>query len=135
MKIKNIFQLLLVAIVASTVLTSCLEEELAFDVVESPVLAIFDEMSAEEGMIKVKATFYELDKSNILDYEIGIDSTEISGLPISVFIEESNLVQELMTDSEGAVIFESSLDALSGNSRLEWVGNYSDTNFRIYYNF
>jgi hypothetical protein len=40
-----------------------------------------------------------------------------------------------MTDSEGSVIFESAISELNGAGRLEWVGTYEDTPFRIYQNF
>lgn len=116
------------------VLSSCLSDDLAFDVVESPVLAVFEDVSSTD-MLTMTATFYELDKSGILDQAIGIDSMPISGLEISVYIEESALIGSYITDASGKVSFESSLDALGTSSRLEWVGTYNDTPFRIYKNF
>ena len=132
MKFKNIFFLSLLSLV---LLNSCIENELPFDVIESPVLAIFDDMDAEEGMIKIQATFYELDKSGILDQNVGIDSTAISGMTVGIYIDESVLVKEYTTDASGIIVFDEPLSALGGSSRLEWVGTYKDTPFRIYKNF
>ncbi|MEN0051436.1 MAG: hypothetical protein AAF806_30505 [Bacteroidota bacterium] len=132
MKLNNIIFSSLLLLLG---LSSCIENELPFDVIESPVLAVFEDMEADSAMIKIKATFYELDKSGILDKDVGIDSTAISGLPIGVFIQESTLIQELTTDADGVAIFEVTLDELGGNNRLEYVGNYKETPFRIYKKF
>lgn len=117
-------------------LASCAKDDLAFDVIESPVLAQFETVGdAEPGMLKMKATFFDLDKSGILDHTVGIDSLPVAGLEIKVFVFESDLVGELMTDADGAVIFEEEISNLNGASRLEWVGTYEETPFRIYQNF
>ncbi len=116
-------------------LTSCEEEELAFEVVASPVLATFETtVPATAGNVSVTATFYELDKSGILDKEIGIDSMPINGLAVDVFINEATLVGNLVTDSDGKAVFETAPSDLQGTSRLEWVGEYSGQSFRIYKN-
>lgn len=117
-------------------LASCAKDDLAFDIIESPVLAQFETLNdAEPGMLKMKATFFDLDKSGILDHTIGIDSLPVAGLEIKVYVYESDLVSELMTDSDGSVIFEEEISNLNGASRLEWVGTYEETPFRIYQNF
>ncbi len=122
--------------ILAVLVTSCTNENLAFDIIESPVLATFEEtIDSEESILTMSATFYELDKSGILDKTIGIDSTFISGMTVEVFINESTLVSELTTDSEGKAILTKSLSELGGTSRLEWVGTYSNTPFRIYRNF
>ncbi len=123
-------------LILAILVTSCTSENLAFDVIESPVLATFEEtIDSEEGILTMSATFYELDKSGILDKNIGIDSTLISGMTVEVFINENTLVGEITTDSEGKAVFAKSFSELEGASRLEWVGTYSDTPFRIYRNF
>ncbi|MEL6717308.1 MAG: hypothetical protein AAFP82_01190, partial [Bacteroidota bacterium] len=61
--------------------------------------------------------------------------TAINGLPIGIYIDESTLIQELTTDAEGVVIFETTLDKLNGNNRLEYVGSHNETPFRIYKKF
>lgn len=114
---------------------SCEEEELAFEVVASPVLATFETtVPATAGNVSVTATFYELDKSGILDKNIGIDSMPINGLAVDVFVNEATLVGNLVTDSEGKAVFETAPSDLQGTTRLEWVGEYSGQSFRIYKN-
>ena len=134
MRIKTVFSLLLILPVVG-LFTACEEDELAFDIIESPVLAVFEDMDADPGFLKVKATFYELDKSGILDHNVGIDSIPVASLPVSVFVYEDEQVGDLTTDANGEVIFEKPLDELLGAGRLEWVGNYAETPFRIYKNY
>ena len=132
MLIRNFFLLLL----AGCFMASCAKDDLAFDIIESPVLAQFEALAdTDPGMLKVKATFLDLDKSGILDQNIGIDSLPVAGLALKVYVFESDLVGELMTDADGTVVFEEALNNLQGASRLEWVGVYEDTPFRIYQNF
>ncbi len=126
---------LICIMVLSTFCISCQEDDLAFEVIESPVLALFETLESDETTLSVEATFYELDKSGILDYNIGIDSTLISGLPIEVFINETQLIGSFVTDGNGAVIFEAPKSELIGAFRLEWTGTHDDTPFRIYQNF
>lgn len=132
MQIRNIFLLILIG----ALFTACSKDDLAFDIIESPVLAEFEAMSdTEPGKIKIKATFYDLDKSGILDHTIGIDSIPVAGLDIKVYVFESSLVSELTTGADGTVILEEELGDLLGAGRLEWVGVYEDTPFRIYQNY
>ena len=134
--ILGVLYAIIATLVLALLLTSCTSDDLAFDVIESPVLATFEEsIDSQEGIITMTATFYELDKSGILDKNIGIDSTLISGLSIEVFINENTMVGSLTTDSNGQATFEKPLRDLGNASRLEWVGNYLDTPFRIYRNF
>ena len=116
-------------------LSGCLEEELAFEVLESPVLGLFEEMApAADNSLKLKATFYELDKTNILDHTKGIDSIPLSGLRIQVYVRETELVGEYSTDSNGEIIFEEDYSLFQGSSRLEWAGMHKEIPFRIYKN-
>lgn len=129
---RNIFLLIL----AGSLFVSCSKDDLAFDIIESPVLAQFEALDATEpGTLKVKATFFDLDKTGILDNTVGIDSLPVSGLAIKIYVFESDLVGELLTDASGTVIFEEDLSSLQGAGRLEWVGVYEDTPFRIYQNY
>ncbi len=134
---KNYFKLRYITLLSLTVvfLTGCLEEDLAFDVLESPVLAQFEEMTPTvDNTLKLKATFYDLDKTNILDHTKGIDSIPIPGLQIRVFVLETELVGEYTTDTKGEIIFEEDFSLFQGSTRLEWTGNYDDVPFRIYKN-
>lgn len=115
--------------------SGCLEEELPFEVVESPVLALFEDVeSSTDGMLSVRATFYELDKSGILDHTIGIDSTVLSGLPIEVFVNESQLIGSFTTDTNGEILFEEDINTIGSAGRLEWVGSHKGVGFRIFKN-
>ena len=130
---RNIF---LIAILTMLSLTACNEGELAFEVVESPVLAVFETVDTGlPSVLSYKATFYELDKSGILDKNIGIDSIPLTGLSISVFVNESDLVADYATDGSGQVLFEKPMSELNGARRLEWVGEHKAIPFRIYKNF
>lgn len=134
--IMGVLFALLATFILASLLSSCTSDDLAFEVIESPVLATFEEsIDSQEGILTMTATFYELDKSGILDQTIGIDSTLIVGMPVSVFINENTLVGEFTTGSDGKVLLEKSFGDLNGASRLEWVGNYNATPFRIYRNF
>ncbi len=131
---KNIKYSALLCLLAAFLFTSCLKDDLAFDVIESPVLAVFEDMDAGNNLM-VKATFYDLDKSGILDNSIGIDSIPVANMEISVFILSSQLITTLTTDSNGEVVFDMPFSELAGASRLEWVGKYDETDFRIFHNF
>ena len=126
----------LILVLSFFLVASCTEDELAFDVVESPVLALF-KMTSEsaDANLVVEATFYELDKTGILDQNVGIDSTVLSDLSIQVFANESTELAGLSTNTEGVATFEYAKSDMVGISRLEWVGNHNDTPFRIYFNF
>lgn len=129
-------KILMICLCSYLLLSSCVEDELAFDVIESPVLATFDQMStSSDANLMVEATFYELDKSGILDNTIGIDSIELAGMEITVFINEDTEITTLTTDGQGTAVFDYSKEDLMGASRLEWVGTHNGTPFRIYYNF
>jgi len=117
---KKIYQLAFVAVAALLVFSSCQDEtDLVLDRVASPVLLVTDPVSETE----VKATFYELDKSGILDHTVGIDSIPIPNLSIEVF-SGSTSVGTFSTDNSGAIIVE---DAGS----LVYAGEYKGTKFRF----
>lgn len=114
--------------------SSCSSDELAFDVIESPVLVLFDGPTTTDEMLSITATFYELDKSGILDQNVGIDSTLITNLSIKVFTDDDVMLEELTTDANGQVEFTKALSDIGSTSRLEWVGNYNDVAFRVFKN-
>ena len=114
--------------------SSCSSDELAFDVIESPVLVLFDGPTTTDDMMSITATFYELDKSGILDQNIGIDSTLITNLNIKIFTDDDVMLDELTTDANGQAEFTKALSDIGGTSRLEWVGNYDEVAFRVFKN-
>jgi len=117
-------------------LTACTSDDLAFDIIESPVLAVFeDSPNTTPEMLAITATFYELDKSGILDQNIGIDSMPIQDLEISVYVDGSALINSYTTSVDGTVEFEAPFQQLGTSRRLEWVGAYDGVPFRIYKNY
>ena len=134
---------LVVAAFATLAFTqSCVEaEDLVTPNVASPVLVLLNGTSFSPATsVTVGSQFLELDKTNILDYSKGIDSIPVPNLNISVFINNTNEVANLVTDAEGSadlVISWSDLglpDAKPGNQvRLEFAGTYKNVPFRKYH--
>ncbi|MBD3628810.1 hypothetical protein [Cyclobacterium sp.] len=122
---------------------SCVDAvELATPNVASPVLVVLEgnEFEASTG-VAVAGSFYELDKSGILDRTVGIDSIPVSGLEITVFINQTEEISTLTTDAQGKIMFENPWTSLgvatpsSGTQiRLEFAGTYNDIAFRQYHN-
>lgn len=126
MKIKIILTLtVLLATVAG-----CEKDEMLLEREVSPVLVILNNETAPEGEIVVRASFYELDKTNILDNQLGIDSIPLTGLPIRVYVNTSTLVGEYTTDGQGQILFNTSRSSLEGANRLEWTGEHKGIAFR-----
>lgn len=141
---KNIFnRFLAVGALTSMMLTqSCVEtEELVTPNVASPVLILFEGNSfGPESPVTVASKFLELDKTNILDHTLGIDSIPVSNLDIAVFINNTTAVASLLTDADGTaelVVSWSELgvaEPASGSQvRLEFVGEYKEIPFRQYH--
>ncbi|WP_162416170.1 hypothetical protein [Cyclobacterium roseum] len=122
---------------------SCVEaEDLATPNVAAPVLVVLEgnEFDAATG-VAVAGSFYELDKSGILDRNIGIDSIPVSGLEVTVFMDQTNEIGTLTTDSQGKILFENPWSSLglsepsSGSQiRLEFAGTHNDIAFRKFHN-
>ncbi|SHN12403.1 hypothetical protein SAMN04488057_10781 [Cyclobacterium lianum] len=138
-KIVNKITLLGLVLVAF----SCVEAvELATPNVAAPVLVVLEgnEFEATTG-VAVEGSFYELDKSGILDRTVGIDSIPVSGLDITVFINQTEEISTLTTDAQGKILFQNPWNSLgvpdpsSGTQiRLEFAGTYNDIAFRQYHN-
>lgn len=131
MKINYISLFLLTALMA---LVSCTSSDLAFDIVESPVLIEFDGPDSSAEMLTVTATVYELDKSGILDNAVGITSTAVSGLSLTVYTDEDTVLDQVTTNSEGVAVFTKAWSEVGSVSRLEWTGEHNGVAFRIYKN-
>lgn len=113
-------------------LSACLEERLAFTVEAAPVRADIVRLDdAPAGSIAYSATFAELDKSGILDQNVGVVATPIAGLTIRILAQDQSELATLVTDGEGRVRFEAAVDDLAGVRRLEWTGTYADRPFRV----
>lgn len=132
-KTLTIMQKYILPLLAILLCTACVKDELAFDIVESPVLGVFRARpGVASGRLGVEATFYELDKRGILDHRVGIDSLPVAGLEVEVFIYEKQLIGTYTTDAQGKIFFEAERAALQAAPRLEWTGRHRDIAFRIY---
>ncbi|SEJ49883.1 hypothetical protein SAMN05192553_104309 [Cyclobacterium xiamenense] len=122
---------------------SCVEaEDLVTKNVAAPVLVVLEgtEFDATTG-VAVSGSFYELDKTGILDRNVGIDSIPVSGLEVKVFINQTDEVGTLTTDTQGKILFQNPWSSLgiaqptSGTQiRLEFTGTYNDIAFRRFHN-
>lgn len=93
----NYVIVLLIAMVIITI-TACEDvSDIAVNKVPSPVLMELETTAPDE----VRAVFYELDKSGILDHNVGIDSIPLSGLSIEVFAAKTS-VGVFTTGADGA---------------------------------
>ena len=125
---KYVFALLILSLLT----TSCLEDENTFLVEASPVKADIARLSEPADATTVYAgTFLELDKTGILDQNVGIISTPIANLELSVTDQEQNILATVVTDNEGVAIFSVPASQLTGVTRLEWAGSYAGKPFRI----
>lgn len=110
-------------------LVACEEtEDNAIPHIAAPVL--LETMGIDDGepTDQVQATFYELDKSGIMDNAVGIDSIPIANLSVQVFSGDA-LLGNFTTDAEGSFIV--TYDPATLTDALEWVGTYNNIAFRI----
>ena len=100
---------------------ACSEEsDLAIKRVVAPVV-----VETENSGTDVTATFFELDKSGILDHTVGIDSIPVPDLAIEVFA--AGISQGVFTTSSGGSI----VVAYTGAAPNEFAGTYKGISFRI----
>ena len=118
-------------LIASLVLTLAACEDVEDNMIPhiaSPVLLETTAISDNEPTDQVIATFYELDKSGIMDNTIGIDSIPIANLDVQVFSGDV-LIGDFTTDAEGS--FTVTYDPTTLTDMLEWAGTYNEVAFRI----
>ena len=116
---KKLYSILSALFTMTLVFSSCEDvSDLAFDRVASPVLLV----TADAADGQTQATFYELDKSGILDQNVGIDSIPVSGLSIEVFSTDASL-GTFTTDAAGSIMVP--------GSPVAWVGEYKGIAFRF----
>ncbi|WP_192346195.1 hypothetical protein [Algoriphagus sp. Y33] len=141
---KKSFNIYLVLAAFATIAftQSCVEaEDLVTPNVAAPVLVLLEGTSFDaESPVTVGSKFLELDKTNILDHTKGIDSIPVPNLDIAVFINNTDEIAKLITDTSGSaelIISWADLglaEAKSGNQvRLEFTGTYKNVAFRKYH--
>ena len=159
---------LLAVLVVSVLLTSCDEEDPFVDRTVSPVLIVFDDVSgylAGGGLtavpnvtrkvsqlnytdpVNLRASFYELDKSGILDHNVGIDSIPVANLAIVFARRDGSVAIEAVTGPDGKLEISTTWEELgvtdiaeivtapAGKSvaiPLSWTGTHKGQSFMRY---
>ncbi|HEX5169238.1 MAG TPA: hypothetical protein VFW11_08685 [Cyclobacteriaceae bacterium] len=118
---KTIYKLFLVGMLVSLMIRCSEESDMAIKRVVSPVVIETKDVTSSQ----VEATFFELDKSGILDYTVGIDSIAVPNLAIEVFASGAS-VGIFTTDGSGAILVE-----YAGVKPNEYAGTYKGVTFRI----
>lgn len=121
---------------------ACVEsEDLITPNVAAPVLILLEGSTfSATSAVSVNSKTFELDKSNILDHTLGIDSIPVANLPLEIYVANTGKVASLTTDAEGSadlVISWSDLGVEAPESgtqvRLEFAGTYKSIGFRKYH--
>ena len=118
---KTIYRLMTIALLVAGTVRCSEESDMAIERVVAPVVVEVEEAAPSE----IKATFYELDKSGILDHTVGIDSIPVSNLSIEVFAASTS-VGVFTTDADGSLTV--SYTDVKPN---EYAGVYKGISFRI----
>ena len=117
----RIAKYILVLFTAGLIFASCDDvSDMAIDRVASPVLIINGSPEEDETTFEVTSVIYELDKSGILDQNVGIDSIPLPGLVITVTAVGSTrtVIDELTTDSNGEITLTKPIGDLNDISSL-----------------
>ena len=118
-------------------LLGCQKEPMLLDRVASPVLITVSggSFSAVENVV-ASAVVWELDKSGILNNQVGIDSIPVANLPVVLYLADGTRVAESSTDAQGKISFTKTWAELGlanprrGNAvNLEWSGQHKGQAF------
>ena len=113
-------------------LFSCLDDEMAYTVEASPVKAdIVALTDVPAGTVAYEGTFTELNKDDILDYQVGIIATPIADLTLEVYSQNQDLLESITTGQDGKAVISLPAASLEGVTRFEWAGTYKGKAFRI----
>ena len=92
------------------------------------------------GDASVKLKVFELDKTGILDYKVGIDSIPVSGIKITYKLRTGAVLKEVQTDTKGTATLTIPWATLGvtapkvGTSvKLTATGVYKDVSFSKYF--
>lgn len=117
----NYIIVLLIAMIIITIAGCDDVSDMAVNKVPSPVLLELESTAPDE----VRAVFYELDKSGILDNTVGIDSIPVNNLSIEVFAAKTS-VGVFTTGADGAFTI-----TYTGPKPNEFAGVHKGIAFRI----
>lgn len=142
MKMNKYNILGMVAMAMVFLLSACQDAvELATPNVASPVLVVLEGGAfPADGEVGVSAAFLKLDKSGILDQDVGIDSIPVPDLEITLYVSEDEEIGTWVTDLEGKVMINATWEDLglsppvSGEQVvMEIAGSYDNIAFRKYH--
>ena len=120
---KNILKITLALSLTIMLMSSCKEEtDIVLERVEAPVFMEYTAVSETEAT----ATFYDLDKSGILDQNVGIVYNPINSLTVEVLMDGASL-GTFTTGSDGSFTV-----AITDGVPEEFAGNYDGIAFRIF---
>ncbi len=119
---------LAIALIALT-LSACEDvADNAIPHIASPVLLETATLDTDDATAEVLATFFELDKTGIMDNTVGIDSIPVANLSVQVFAGTASL-GTYTTDNAGSFVV--TYDPSTITDKLEWAGTYNNIAFRI----
>jgi hypothetical protein len=120
---KKIFHISIALSLTLLLLAACEEEsDMAFDRVASPVVLQYDSIAPNEARISL----FELDKSGILDQNIGIEYNPIPNLAVEVS-QEGSAIGTFTTGGDGTAVI-----PFQGAIPNEFAGSYDGVAFRIF---
>jgi hypothetical protein len=131
---KRIIKYIAVLLTSGLMFASCEDvSDMAIERTASPVLVEVGGVVELGSSFSITTTIYELDKSGILNKDIGIDSLALPGLAIEVVaISPDNIrtvIDNLTTDANGEVILSKAIIDLDNISSLEWTGQHKGASF------
>lgn len=108
---------------ATVLLTASCEEEsdMAIERVVAPVVIQIEDVSP----VEIVATFYELDKTGILDHTVGIDSVAVPNLEVEV-LAANQTIGKFITAPDGSIRV-----SYTGIKPNEYAGIHKGIAFRI----
>ncbi|WP_236021428.1 hypothetical protein [Algoriphagus oliviformis] len=121
---------------------ACVEtDDLVTPNVAAPVLILLEGTTfSATSSVSVNSKTFELDKTNILDHNLGIDSIPVANLALDVYVASTRKVASLTTNAEGSANLLISWADLgveapkSGTQvRLEFAGTHKSIAFRKYH--
>ena len=126
---KNYIKYTLALAFAALSLSACEDvADNAIPHIASPVLLETESLDPDGDNAQLQATFFELDKTGIMDNTIGIDSIPVANLSVQVFAGGATL-GTFTTDNAGSFVV--TYDPSTITDKLEWAGTYNNVAFRI----
>ena len=142
-------------------LAGCRKEEDPFvDRVQSPVLVWIENADKKDYLaggglyaeptvsvpanqlatpVQLTAVIYELDKSGLLNHQVGIDSIPVANLAITLQLRNGTRIADLVTDENGRVALTRTWQELNvaapkegSNVRVAWSGTHKGQPFLRY---